>query len=116
MSKNRNVIQLPETRKEREYRKFLDYELPTLEVLANIGHSFYSSEGKSITELMAIERKAFNELAYVHSKLPPDKAEKFVEKCLPWWKVMKSLHAAIRELALEDLREQGVVIGKQGTR
>jgi hypothetical protein len=105
------VIQL----KDKAYQKFLIYELPTLEVNASIELSFYSPEGKSLTELMAIERKAFDNLAYVHSKLPPEEAERFIQKCLPWWRCMKSLQAEIRRLAIQDLAEQGIEIGKEGT-
>jgi uncharacterized NAD(P)/FAD-binding protein YdhS len=119
MSK-RNIIQLStrdlEAKKAKEYEKFLIYELPTLEVNANIEHTFYDGKNKSISELREIERKAFDQLAYVHSKLPPAEAERFIQKCVPWYRVIKRLHAAIRELAIEDLRSQGIEVPtkKQG--
>jgi hypothetical protein len=115
--RNAKVIHLSqEAIKQRDYERFLIYELPTLEVNASIQHAFYSGEGKSMTELLAIERKAFDQLAYVHSKLPAREAERFIQKCLPWYRVMKSLRKMIYDLAIEDLREQGIEVPtkKQG--
>jgi hypothetical protein len=114
----RNVIQLStrdlEAKKAKEYEKFLIYELPTLEDTVAIELTFYSPERRSISDLRDIERKALDRLAYVHSKLPPDKAERFIQKCLPWWRVMRTLHKMIRDLAIKDLEEQGIDPAKQG--
>lgn len=117
MSK-RNVIQLStrdlEAKKKKEYERFLIYELPTLEVNACIQHAFYSPERYSIAELREVERKALDKLAYVHSKLPPEEAERFIKKCVPFWKVMRTLHKMIYDLAIKDLEEQGIDPRKEG--
>jgi uncharacterized NAD(P)/FAD-binding protein YdhS len=110
MSKQPNVIDLDDIKKAKDYERFLIYELPTLEVNAAIELTFYSPERRSISELRDIERKALDQLAYVHSKLPPEEAERFIRKCVPWWKVMKSLHKMIYDLAVQDLREQGIEV------
>jgi uncharacterized NAD(P)/FAD-binding protein YdhS len=115
-SKRPNVVELDEIKKAKDYERFLIYELPTLEDTVAIELTFYSPERRTIEELRDIERKALDRLAYVHSKLPPEEAERFIKKCLPWWKVMRSLHKMIRDLAIEDLKEQGIEVPtkKQG--
>jgi hypothetical protein len=99
------VIQLPV-----DNDAWWEHEFPKLEMEACLDKAFYTPKTRSLKELLEFEAKIFSDLALVWSKLRPGKRERFVEKCVPYWRDMRAMHEKIRALVREMLREQGVEI------
>jgi hypothetical protein len=104
--------------KQRDYERFLDHDLPILELDADLDLCFFSPGEKSLAELRAMERKAMAGLELLFSKLPTQAhRERMIRKCLPWWRVVRALQKSIYDLAVQSLKEQGIEVPtkKQGT-
>jgi hypothetical protein len=103
------------TRRTKEFERFMTFVFPTLEINAAIDKTFWPKNA-SISRLMAIEQRAIDNLGLLYSKLPtPQLQDRFIQRCVPWWREMRRVRKMIRELAIQDLKEQGIDLTKAGT-
>jgi hypothetical protein len=94
--------------------EWFEEEFPKLELRGCLDKAFYTPGKSSLKEILEFEVRIFSDLEAVWSHLPPEKQDRFVEKCVPLWRDMKMMHEKIRTLVREMNAEQGIVIGEKG--